>query len=55
MQVQQPVRHALDAGVIDRLHSDACAEGRAEVALGQGRVVAVPVQMHAFTRTLVED
>ena len=49
------MRHALDAGMIDGLHGDAGAERGREIALGQASVVAVPVQMHAFARTLVED
>ena len=54
-QALQRVCGTIDNVVVDRLRSNAGAESRREVALGQRCVVAIPMQMHAFARTLQKN
>jgi hypothetical protein len=55
LQVAEPGGNTFDGGVIDGLRRDAGAERGRKIALGERGIVAVPVQMHAFARPLIED
>src|SRR4029079_4667552 len=55
LKIAEPRRHTLDCGVVDGLGRDAGAERGGQIAFGQRWVVAIPVQLHAFARLLVED
>ena len=54
-QRPDPVADALDRRVIDRHRRHARAERRAQVALVDRVVVAVPVQVHALARRLIPE
>ncbi len=51
----EPIGHAIDAIEVDRFRRDAGPDSRREITFGQRGVVAVPMQMHVFTWTLVKD
>ncbi len=51
----EPIGHAVDAVEVDRIRRDAGPDSRREITFSQRGVVAVPMQMHVFTRTLVKD
>src|SRR4029079_3714401 len=55
LKIAEPCGHALDCGVVDGLGRDAGAERGRQIAFGQRWIVAVPVQLHALARLLVED
>src|SRR6202040_1862285 len=57
MQVLEPTSNPFDRGVIDRLLGDSSAKRGAKVALLQGGIVAVPMELHHLlaARPLVED
>ncbi len=55
VQIAEPLLDPLDRSMVDRLRRHAGPERGGEIALVERRIVAVPVQLHAFARLLIED
>src|SRR5262249_27613703 len=55
VQIEEPLLDPLDSGMVDRLRRHTGPERGGKIALVERRIVAVPVQLHAFARPLIED
>src|SRR5207245_6126455 len=55
VQLAEPLLDPLDRSMVDRLRRHTGPERGGEIALVERRIVAVPVQLHAFARLLIED